>query len=46
MSRLEAKVHFFISQENFNFLHFLEKIELVSKNAVFFPAPGEKKKAF
>ena len=28
--------YLFISQEKFNFLHFLEKIELVSKNAVFF----------
>merc|ERR1712168_163488 len=35
---------FFISQEKFIFLHFLEKIELVSKNAVFFFRRREKKK--
>ena len=32
-----AKVpYFFISQEKFKFVHFLGKIELVSKKAVFF----------
>ena len=34
--------YFFISQEKFNFAHFLEKIELVSKNAVFFSGAGKK----
>ena len=28
--------YFFISQEKFKFVHFFEKIELVSKKAVFF----------
>ena len=39
-----AKVpYFFISQEKFNFAHFLAKFELVSKSAVFFfPAPEKK----
>ena len=41
---LEPKVpYFFISQEKFNFAHFLAKFELVSKSAVFFfPAPEKK----
>ena len=42
----EAKV-FFISQEKFNFAHFFEKLELVSKKCCFFfPAPGKKKQPF
>ena len=42
-----AKVsYFFISQEKFIFLHFLEKIELVSKNAVFFFRHRKKKQPF
>ena len=35
--------YFFISQEKFNFSHFFEKLELVSKIAVFFPVPEKKK---
>ena len=38
MTLLALKVpYFFISQEKFKFVHFLGKIELVSKKAVFFP---------
>ena len=38
-----AKVpYFFISQEKFNFAHFLAKFELVSKSAVFFSCAGKK----
>ena len=37
---------FFISREKFKFLQFLEKIEWVSKNAVFFSWTRKKKTAF
>ena len=41
---LHSKVpYFFISPPKFVFAHFLEKIELVSKKAVFFSRAGKKK---
>ena len=39
-------IYFLISREKFNFVQFLEKNELVSKNAVFFFPVPEKKTAF
>ena len=47
MTLLAPKVpYFFISQEKFNFAHFLAKFELVSKSAVFFSCAGKKKQPF
>ena len=44
-ANIRAKVsYFFISREKFNFVQFLEKNELVSKNAVFYFFPCRKKK--